>query len=271
MRAKRKGRWVFTERNYFADRLDIPPDLSADAVEGTACEHGGFLIGNVLVCGKCGDESEQLGHAVLYLAHRISHKVTGKSFTSDDVVGTVALALVLNQKRILGAENPGGMAYTIGLRAARKLYRNGKSVLAQAEGKLKLPSEVKEGNKLVTTAQRLEHLDQHNVEKGLQREWAENSYSRVKTFPHLDLVMNAANLLLLQRAVEEAKRNLPLHVWRVIDLRLGLEDDEPRTWRQISKVTPFKFNDLPDVYARGLATMKPYIITKLISTGSKVA
>ena len=273
MRAKRKGRWVYTERNYFADRTDVPPDISTGELEGAACEHGGFLIGNALVCGRCGEESEQLGHAILYLAHKISHKVTGKNFTPDDVIGTVALALVLNQKRILSARNPGGMAYTIGLRAATKLYRNGRSVPAQPEGRLKLASADEDGHKLHTTTQRLEYLNQHNVERELAQHWNEESYSRVKTFPNLDLVMNAANLLLLQSAVEEAKRNLPLHVWRVIDLRLGLDDDQPRTWREIAKITPFKFNDLPDVYAGGLATIKPYIIKRLISgpAGSKAA
>jgi hypothetical protein len=71
VRAKSRSRLVYTEQGPLARREDpLPADLSG--VDGDACQHGGFLVGTVLVCGECGDEGEQLWHAVQWLARKIS-------------------------------------------------------------------------------------------------------------------------------------------------------------------------------------------------------
>lgn len=258
MRVRRRRKGIYGSGGGL--RLDVAADAAGS---GDACRHGGFKIGNILVCGKCGDPEHQLGLAILYIAKKVAFEVTGKTFTSDGVVGAVSLVLWLTREQIVHANNPGGLAFTIGRRAALRLYRNGRSVPAMAVGQMDFPAD-DDGKILETNTQRIDYLAGENeVEDG----WQAACSARGRTFPYLGLVMNAANFLLLQAVIEEAKRKISLNVWNVIELRLDLYDDvgECLTWREISKLTPFNFNDLPEVYRQGLAVIRDHIVKRLMT------
>jgi hypothetical protein len=260
MRAKRRGTYVYTEPGGYGAGIET---VSTTVTVGDACPHGGFRIGKVLVCGECGDSEHQLGLAILYIAKKVAYQVTGKTFTANDVIGGVSLALVLNRDRILKANNPGALAFVIGRRAALRLYRPGRSVPTIAVSQMNLPEDDGDGESLETTSQRLEFLAGRT---SYEEEWREVYSGRGRTFPGLDLVMNPANFLLLQRVIEEARQRIPLDTWRVIDLRLDLDDfGECLTWRAISKLTPYKTNDLPEIYRQGLAVIHDHIVKRLIT------
>ena len=263
LRAKRGSRYIYAGEGFAeSDVVGV-----ADAAVGDACRHGGFRIGNVLVCGECGDPEHQLGLAILYIAKKCAYEVTGKTFTRDDVIGVVALALVLNRERILQANNPGGLAYVIGRRAALRLYRSGRSVSTIAVSQINLPENDNDGERLESTTQRLDYLyGKKVIQQELEEEWREACSARGRTFPGLDLVMSQANFLLLRRVIEEAKQRISLHTWHVIELRLDLDDfGECLTWREISKMTPFKMNDLPEVCRQGLAVIHDHIVKRLMA------
>jgi hypothetical protein len=264
MRAKRRGTYVYTEPGGHGAGIET---VSTTVTVGDACPHGGFRIGKVLVCGECGDSEHQLGLAILYIAKKVAYQVTGKTFTANDVIGGVSLALVLNRDRILKANNPGALAYVIGRRAALRLYRSGRSVPTVAVSQMNLPENDNDGESLETTTQRLEYLYGTNVvQRELEEEWREVCSGRGRTFPGLDLVMNQANLLLLRRVIEEARQRITLDTWHVIELRLDLDDfGECLTWREISKLTPYKMNDLPEIYRQGLAVIHDHIVKRLMT------
>jgi hypothetical protein len=169
MRAKRRGTYVYTEPGFGAGIEIVPAAVAVD----DACPHGGFRIGNVLVCGKCGDSEHQLGLAILYIAKKVAYQVTGKTFTTDDVIGSVSLALVLNRDRILKANNPGALAYVIGRRAALRFYRPGRSAPTIAVSQMNLPEDDGDRESLETTSQRLEFLAGR---ASYEEEWREVLY-----------------------------------------------------------------------------------------------
>lgn len=279
MRARRGGTLVYTERGLGAGVEIVPKDVAGDT--HAACIHGGFQIGKVLICGHCGDPELQLGLAISFIARKAAFDAFGKASADDDMIGAAALALWMNQDKILKAQNPGGLAYVIGKKAAMRVYRSRRFSVLDEEGnrrlrlrqipvsQLNLPAENEEGDELETLDQRLDFLQRELVHEEMEEDWRELCSARGREFPGLDLVMSAANFLLLRRTIEEARQNISLDEWRVIDLRLDLDDDgECLTWREISKVTPFKFNDLPVIYQRALGVIRDYIVARLITKPS---
>ncbi len=252
MKAKRGSTLVYTERGFEAERsLDLPEDKAVGGHAGQTCPHGGPLLFGVPVCAYCGDPEEQLGLGILYIARKVSKQVRGVTFDDNDVIGAVAIALHINSGEICRAKNPTALAFLIGLRAARKLYRHpgGIKTFATEEAGLEL------------AASRTE----------MSEDWNRQCFEAVRSFPGVDQVWNPANFDLLHRTIEEAKQSLPTEpfdVWKIIDLRLGLTGRD-HYWGEIAKMLnegveePISARDLGRIYDFGLASIRAHLVKKL--------
>lgn len=284
MRAKRRGRLVYTERGPGAKIKPAPSPTTPvlvtaprqvielappQLVPEEACPHGGLFLHDVPVCGICSD-GEQIGLALLHIARKLSYKIPVASATPEDVMMVSVLAMVANQKKILSAREPGALAHTIGKRAVLKMYRP-KSLVAIAVGKMKLYDD--EDTKLEQTSQKLEFLDQQRVLAEQDEQWAAECYERARTFPGIDLVWTAKNFERLQEAIEDGKRDLPstpIDQWRVIDMRLGLSEGmKEHGWQEIADVIAPSWKPIPEhqvrrAYHAGLAFLKTHLIKTLV-------
>jgi hypothetical protein len=283
MKAKRRGKLVYTQRGYGAQIKSEPSPVTpvlvttptqvihnppAPVVPEEVCPHGGLLLGGKPVCGLCGDEEQQIGLAMLHIARKVSYRVPVVSSTKEDVTMTVVLALVANQNRILRAKNPTGLAFFIGKAAAIKMYRN-RSAPSMAVSQMNFP----DGPDLETTSQRLAFLDNQRVQTLADERWAQECYERARVFPGLDLVWNAKNFERLQAAIDEGKRDLPstpINVWRVIDMRLGLSEGMPEHgWQEIADTISPSWKPIPEHQVRrtfiwGLAFLREHLVKTLV-------
>jgi hypothetical protein len=280
MRAKRRGTYVYTERGPGAKPAPSPPspvesvlvttpnqfisNPPPQVVPEATCPHGGVMLGEVFVCGTCGDEQQQIGLALMHVARKIAWQIPVSTATFDDVMMTAALVLVENQKRILSAKNPTGMAIVIGRRAVLKMYRS-KSVKSVAVGKMSL-----DGPDFETVTQRLDYLDEPRARAKERAQWAAECYERARTFPGIDLVWNAKNFERIQDAINEGKRELPSDQWRIIDMRLGLSEGMgEHGWVEISDHFSDAGKNIPEhqvrrSYHAGLAFLKAHLIKTLL-------
>jgi hypothetical protein len=273
VRAKKGSSYVFTERGPEAEQSLNLHDVPEKPVGGQRCPHDGLMLFGIPVCGFCGDPRQQMGHAIMFLARRVSRQIRGCTFTPDDVIGTVALALVINTKQILKAANPTGLATTIAMAAARKLYRHLGGIKSTPVGKMDLGSD--EGEPIETTTQKLDYLDGLLRTEEMNEKWRRQCYEGVRTFPGIDVVWNEENFQLLKDAIEEAKLALPtypINVWTVIDMRLGLSGPD-FFWTDIakmfSKLEPISPKQVSRTYDAGLGVIREHLLRMLVPPMTK--
>jgi hypothetical protein len=284
MRAKRHGtQWVHTERGFGAKLPDpqqpeqpylytgAPQEvIRVPALPGEpTCPHGGLLLHKVPVCGHCNPHA--LGLAILHIARKVSQQIRYATITPEDIVGVVALALYSNHKKILTAQNPTALAFTIARRAAKKAWLN-RSVNAMAVGGMDFKDD--DGNAIEGTTGKLEHLDGLNQLAELDEKYRRECYLKAHTLPGLDLLWNDANFRRLQLAIDDGKRLLPKNpcdVWLLIDMRLGLSEGMAEYgWQEIAdqlsppwdKLSPRRCRDL---YDRALGLLRDHIIRSLVN------
>lgn len=297
MKAKRRGRLVHTIRGQGA-RLPESKPVTADStatapvdVTGTeisvlipraapipkperVCPHGGIYLGGMALCGECEqrDANELFGLAVLYTARKAARKIQVVTSTVDDCVMTAVMALVYpkNKTKILKANNPDAMAYTIAERAIKRLYRSG-SVKSMSVGKMSFEN-IENDDLAETTSQKLEYLDGMVQVQQEKQHWADACYERARVFPGIGLLWTEKNLNRLQIVLDEAKRLLPTKTfshWIVINMRLGLSEGmQEHTWEEIAEqVTTFK--EITErmvryAYNEGLKSIKAHLINSLM-------
>jgi hypothetical protein len=284
MRARSRGRLVFTKRGHGAEikpetlsppvpLLTTPTEIilnpPAAAMSESVCPHGGVMLGDIFVCGICGGE-DQIGLGLMHIARMISWKIPVATATWEDVMMTAVLAMIPNQKKILSARNPSGLAYRIGQRAVFKMYRP-KSVLAFPVGKMKLYDE--NGGKLETSTQKLEFLDQQRVRDEEQEQWAADCYERSRTFPALNLVWTERNFQRLQEAIDDARKELPttpVSWWMVLDMRLGYSQGMgEHGWQEIASTLsppwkPISERAVRRIHQAALDQMRISLVNKLL-------
>jgi hypothetical protein len=281
MRAKRRGRLVYTERGPGAEIKPTPSPLvpvlvtarnqviynpPAVVVPEEVCPHGGLLLHDVPVCGICSNGGEeQIGLALMFIARKTSYHIPVASASRDDVMMVAALALVANGHRVLKAKNPTGMAFTIAKRAVLKMYRN-RSVQSMGESQMNLP-DVPE---LETSTQRLDFLTNKHEKKEMYAAWVGECYERVRIFPGIGLMWTAKNLKRLQEAIEEGKRDLPSQHWRIIDMRLGLSEGmKEHKWTEIADIISPSWKPIPEhqvrrAYHAGLDFLREHLVKTLM-------
>jgi hypothetical protein len=282
MKVKRNGtQWVYSKKAWNAElpvlreQPDIYTGSPQEVVHSPAppdeqtCPHGGLLLHKIPVCGHCNPEA--LGLAILHIARKVSRQIRFATITTDDIFGVVALALYSNHKKILTAQNPTALAFTIAHRAAKKAWLN-RSVSAMAVGGMNGFID-DEGNTIESTTGKLEYLDGLNKIEELDEKYRYKCYLKARTLPGLGLLWTDENFRRLRLAIDEGKRLLPkkpCDVWLLIDMRLGLSEGmEEYGWQEIAdrlsptwdKLSPRRCRDLYDC---GLGSLRNHIILALV-------